>query len=311
MVASVLAARRSRAKPTDAIAPVVVVHGGAGDVPRGKRAAHADGCRRAAEAGLAVLARGGSALEAAVRAAEALEDDPRFNAGTGACLTEEGTLELDASVMEGASLRFGGVACMPPFHNPIRVALAALEDGRHALYAGEGAARFARERGFTPADPGSMITDAARKRLKQALDDRAKEARAGGTIGALACDARGRLAAATSTGGMVAKRAGRVGDTPLPGAGTWADDSAGAASATGLGERILRFGLARHVCELVRAGVPAQAAADAAMAAFGARVEGRGGVIVVSPRGDVGVARNTESMSYAVARSGEGTRSGA
>lgn len=311
MVAPVLAARRSRAKPAGALAPVVVVHGGAGDVPRGKRAAHADGCRRAAEAGLAVLTRGGSAVEAAVRAAEVLEDDPRFNAGTGACLTEEGTLELDAAVMEGAGLRFGGVTCLPAFENPIRVALAALEDGRHALYAGEGAARFARERGFVPADPSAMITDAAEKRLRKALAERETEAWAGGTIGALACDAEGRLAAATSTGGMVGKRAGRVGDTPLPGAGTWADDSAGAASATGVGERILRFGLARHACELVRAGVPAQPAADAAIAAFGARVNGRGGLIVVSPRGEVGLARNTRTMSYAVARRGEPTRSGA
>lgn len=246
-----------------------------------------------------------------MRAAEVLEDDARFNAGTGACLTEEGTLELDASVMEGAELRFGGVACMPPFANPIRVALAVLEDGRHALYAGEGADRFAREHGFSPADPRSMITDAAKKRLKKVLAGRAGETSSGGTIGALACDASGHVAAATSTGGMVAKRAGRVGDTPLPGAGTWADDHAAAASATGVGEHILRFGLARYACELVRAGVPTQTAADAAIGSFGARVEGRGGVVLLSPRGEAGVARNTETMSYAIARRGKRTESGA
>lgn len=289
----------------------MVVHGGAGDVPRAKRAAHAEGCRRAAEAGLEVLLRGGSALEAAVRAATVLEDDPRFNAGTGACLTEDGTIELDAAVMEGTALRFGGVAAMPPFANPIRIALAVLEDGRHALYAGEGAARFARERGFAPADPASMITKAARERLKKALAGRAERSGAGGTIGALACDAEGHVAAATSTGGMVAKRSGRVGDSPLPGAGTWADDAAAAASATGVGEAILRFGLARHACELVRAGVPAQVAAEASIAAFSARVNGRGGIIVLSPCGEAGVARNTETMSWAIARRGAPTRSGA
>src|SRR5262245_15336798 len=118
-----------------AIEPCVLVHGGAGDVPESALASHLDGCRLAAEEGRRVLAAGGSALDAAVRAVEVLEDDPRFNAGTGACLTSAGTLELDASVMEGASLRGGGVAAMPAFKNPIRVARAVLEDGRHVLYA--------------------------------------------------------------------------------------------------------------------------------------------------------------------------------
>ncbi len=290
--------------------PVVVVHGGAGDLPRAKRREHAEGCARAADAGLAVFAAGGSALDAAARAVEVLEDDPRFNAGTGACLTEEGTLELDASVMDGAALRFGAVACLPPFVNPIRLALAVLAEGRHTFYAGEGAARFALAHGFARADPRAMITAAARRRLAKVLAGRAESAWAGGTVGAVACGPDGRVAAATSTGGMVGKRTGRVGDTPLPGAGTWADDRAAAASATGVGEHIMRYGLTRHVAELVRAGVPAQQAADAAIAGFGARVEGRGGLIVVSPRGDAGVARNTATMSWAIARANERTRHG-
>src|SRR5690606_13473668 len=153
--------------------------GGAGAVPEARRATHAEGCRRAAEAGLALLVSGASALDAAVRAVEVLEDDPLFNAGTGACLAEDGTLELDASGMDGAALRFGGVACLPPFSNPVRIARAVLEDGRHALYAGEGAARFAREHGFTPADPASMITDAARVRLAQTKAGNKSSARGG------------------------------------------------------------------------------------------------------------------------------------
>lgn len=291
-------------------AKVVLVHGGAGAVPPARRAIHAEGCRRAAEAGLALLVEGGSALDAAVRAVEVLEDDPLFNAGTGGCLTADGRLELDAAVMEGDALRFGGVACLPPFKNPVRVARAVLEDGQHTLYAGEGAARFAREHGFAPADPEAMITDAARVRLARVEADRADRTWAGGTVGAVAYDGEGHVAAATSTGGTVGKRPGRVGDTPLPGAGTFADDLAGACSATGGGEAILRYGLARHVCELLRAGVPAKEAAEAAIAGFGARVGGHGGIIVVSPRGDAAFARNTETMSYALAREGRAVEHG-
>lgn len=291
--------------PTESVAPVVVVHGGAGAVPPERRAAHAEGCRRAAEAGLAILSGGGGALDAAMRAVEALEDDPMFNAGTGACLTEDGRLELDAALMDGALLRFGAVACLPPFANPIRIARAVLEDGRHTLYAGEGASRFALEHGFAAADPAAMITEAARTRLAQVLAGRAEGGWAGGTVGAVACDRHGHVAAATSTGGTVGKRSGRVGDTPLPGAGTFADDRGGACSATGTGEHIMRYGLARHACELLRAGVPAMHAAEAAIAGFGARVEGKAGIIVVTPRGDAGFARNTETMSYAIAREGK------
>jgi beta-aspartyl-peptidase (threonine type) len=294
-----------------AIVPVVVVHGGAGDVPPERRAEHADGTRRAAEIGLDALLAGASALEAAVRAVEALEDDPRFNAGTGACLTERGTLELDAAVMEGAELRFGAVAALPAFRHPIRIADAVMREGRHALYAASGAAERARELGFAPADPEDMITEAARARLEEVLAGRAHAGWAGGTVGAVACAHDGTVAAATSTGGTVGKRSGRIGDTPLPGAGTWADDLAAACSATGIGEQIMRYGLARHACELVRSGVPAQEAASAAIAGFGARVRGQGGLILVSPRGDAGFARNTATMSYAIARAGQATVFGA
>lgn len=290
--------------------PVVVVHGGAGDVPLAKRPVHAEGCKRAAEVGIAALLETGDPLEAAIRTVEALEDDPLFNAGTGACLTAEGTLELDASVMEGTTMTVGAVGCLPPFHHPIRVADAVRRDGRHAFYATEGAARFARAAGFDPADPEAMITEAARERLRKVQAGQADRGWAGSTVGAVACGPDGRLAAATSTGGTVGKLPGRVGDTPLVGAGTWADDFAGACSATGIGEHIMRYNLAKAACELTRAGVPAEAAAQAAVAGFGERIQGRGGIILVGPRGDVGVARNTATMSWAIARASDGVEYG-
>lgn len=291
--------------------PVVVVHGGAGRVPEARRPAHAEGCRRAADAGLACLLDGADRLVAAVEAVRLLEDDPRFNAGTGACLTEAGTLELDASVMEGTDLRAGAVAVLPPFPNPVRIALEALRDGHHAFYAGPGASAFAQARGFHPATPGEMVTEAARERLAMVLAGRVGEREwAGGTVGAVVADGRGHVAAATSTGGTVGKRVGRVGDTPIVGAGTWADDRSGACSTTGVGEDILRFNLARHACELLRSDPDAQRAAERAIAAFGDRIAGRGGLILVGADGDVGIARSTETMSYAVATVGEATRLG-
>ncbi len=293
-----------------AIRQVVLVHGGAGDVPEGARAAHAEGCRLAAVAGEAVLRETGSALEAVVRAVQVLEDDARFNAGTGACLDEEGALSFDASVMEGTQLRAGGVCAMPAFRNPIHIARAVLEDARHVLYAGEGAARFARARGFAPVEPSAMITEAARERLAKVLAGRADRGWAGGTVGAVACDAAGRVAAATSTGGMVAKRLGRVGDSPILGAGTYADDESGAASATGEGEAILRLGLTRHACELLRSGLSAQEAADAAIARLGQRLGASGGIIVVDSLGRLGHARNTATMSWGLARDGEDAHCG-
>lgn len=294
----------------EAIRPVVLVHGGAGDVPEAARAAHAEGCLRAAVEGLAALDATGSVLDAVVRAVRVLEDDPRYNAGTGACLDEEGGLSLDAAVMEGTTLRAGAVCALPPFRAPVEIARAVLEDGRHVLYAGEGAARFARARGFAPVEPATMITDAARARLEAVLAGRAERGWAGGTVGAVACDERGRLAAATSTGGMVAKRIGRVGDSPILGAGTWADDESGAASATGEGEAILRLGLCRYATDLLRVGLEPERAAEVAIERLARRLRGSGGLILVDPHGRVGFARNTATMSWGLARAGEPPRCG-
>ncbi len=290
-------------------APVVVVHGGAGRVAPERIEAHVAGCDRAAAEGLRVLLEGGSALDAAQRAVEVLEADPRYNAGTGGSLNSAGDLELDAALMNGADLRVAGVAALPPYPHPIRVARALLEEDRHVLLCAAGADAFARARGFQPAAPGTMVTDEARRRLERWRAGQVGEGWAGGTVGAVAFDGAGAVAAATSTGGTVGKAPGRVGDTPVPGAGTWADDRAGACSATGIGEAILRVCLARCACELLDEA-NAQQAAERALVELASRGRGRGGLILVSARGEVGVAKNTPTMSHAIARAGEGIRTG-
>lgn len=283
----------------------VLVHGGAGDVAAERVARHVDGCRAAAQTAADVLRGGGAALDAVERAVVVLEDDPSFNAGTGACLNAEGLIELDASIMEGSDLRAGGVCALPPFLHPIAIARAVLEDGLHVLYAAEGASRFAVARGFTPSTSEAMTTEAARARW---LAVRAKAAShpdhdgwAGGTVGVVARDARGVVAAATSTGGRVNKRAGRVGDSPILGAGNYADDDGGACSVTGDGEAVLRLCLAKSAVDLLRARVHPEEAARAVIRQLAGRLGGTGGVILVDRAGRLGFARNTRTMTWAAA----------
>ena len=277
--------------------PAILVHGGAGRIAEDDVArACADGCLVAARAGHAVLSAGGSALEAVQAAALVLEDDPHFNAGTGAALNLEGEVEHDAMLMDGAGLRAGGVCVLKGYPHPILVARAVLDDGLHVLLAGEGAARFARDHGLTPVPPAQLVTQRALERWHRERD--AGWPRRPGTIGAVAVDAAGHVAAATSTGGISGKLPGRVGDTPLPGAGTYADDAAGAASATGFGEGIMRVVMAKVACDRMAEGDDAQRAAEAAVAALG-RVHGEGGIIAVDRAGRLGFAFNSERMSRA------------
>ncbi|MET0387114.1 MAG: isoaspartyl peptidase/L-asparaginase, partial [Polyangiales bacterium] len=226
------------------------------------------------------------------------EDDPRFNAATGGALTADGTLELDASIMEGSGLRAGAVCGLPPFKNPIAIARAALEDGTHVLYCGPGAAAFAEAQGFRASDPALMITDEARRHLAAHLV-RTGSGFPAGTVGAVARDKQGRLAAATSTGGIVGKRLGRVGDSPLLGAGTYADDTLGAASATGQGEGIMRIGLCARVMHALGADEAPGHAGFAVLQQMKQRTGALGGVIVVDRNGRIGWARSTASMAYA------------
>jgi beta-aspartyl-peptidase (threonine type) len=288
----------------------VLVHGGAGELRPDRVDDHVAGCQAAAAAAAQLLRSGGRALDAVQRAVFELESNPCFNAGTGACLNAEGLIELDAALMEGTDLRVGAVCALPPFLHPIAIARAVLEDGRHVLYASEGAARFAREQGFEPVSSERMTTEAARVRWEAARAGRVGSGWAGGTVGAVARDVKGTVAAATSTGGLVNKRVGRVGDSPVPGAGTYADDEGGACSATGGGEGILRVVLAKSAIDALRAGALPVPAARANIALLGARVGGAGGLILVDRTGRLGLARNTASMSWAAQGLALGSASG-
>ena len=288
----------------------VLVHGGAGDGAVVHAARLVAGCRAAVDSAAEVLRAGGTALDAVERAVALLEDDPSFNAGTGACLNEDGRIELDAAIMEGSKLRAGGVCALPPFVHPIAIARAVLEDRRHVLYAASGAERFAVDHGFTPASPEAMTTGSAREQWTRA---RAKAAggessgAGGGTVGAVARDARGTVAAATSTGGRLNKSAGRVGDSPIVGAGTYADDDAGACSATGEGEAVIRVCLAKSAIELLRGRAHPEEAARTVIRMMGQRLQAAGGVILVDRFGRLGLARNTNAMTWAAAGEIPGT----
>jgi L-asparaginase / beta-aspartyl-peptidase len=276
--------------------PALLVHGGAGNVEGEELDGQLAGCHLAAEATRDIIDAGGHALDAAQRAVEILEDDPRFNAGTGGALTSDGTLELDAAIMRGEDLAAGAVCSLPPFKHPIAVARAVLDERRHVLYSADGAVRFARARGFTPADPASMIIDRARQELAETAHAKTFPT---GTVGAVVRDRHGHVAAATSTGGLAGKHPGRVGDSPIVGAGVYADDALGAASATGMGEGILKVSLCYRVLSSLAPNVSAADAAFDALCFMRDRTAATGGIIVVTRDGRLGLARSTKSMAYA------------
>ena len=290
--------------------PAIIVHGGAGTDVRDDPAPHITGTARAAEAGLRVLLAGGSALDAAQAATIVLEDDPTFNSGTGACLTSAGDCELDASIMDGQTLKAGAVAGIKTVKNPILLARRVCDDTPHVLLAGPGADAFARECGI-PEYPNTLfITPKALARFQEL---RAKAEREGadsvrrgiGTVGALAVDRHGHVAACTSTGGTPYKRPGRVGDTPIIGAGTYANDAEGAASSTGLGEAIVKVSMARAACFRIKEfGLSPLAAARFAVGLLRERAQADGGIIVAGPDGRLGWAFNTPRMARAFVRAG-------
>lgn len=265
------------------------------------------GCRHAAAAAMQVLRAGGSALDAVVAAVRVMEDDPVFNAGVGAVLNRAGEVEVDAAVAVGADLGFGAIAAAPAIRRPIELARLVLEDGEHVLLCGRAVWDFARERGIEPCDPAELVTDRARERWAVERDRRARDAGARitdpedpGTVGACAVDAAGRVAAATSTGGITYKRVGRIGDTPLAGCGTFADDEGGAASATGHGESITRVTMARVCVDAMRADATAMQAAARAVREL-ERVGGQGGIICCDRSGRLGLAHNSARMAWATA----------
>ena len=252
--------------------------------------------RRALAAGRDVLAGGGSALDAVTHAVMALEDDPLFNAGRGSVFTAAGTQEMDAAIMEGRDHRAGAVAGILGPRNPVLAARAVMERSEHVLLIGDGALAFCREHGVVFAEPGYFATEVRRRELRDVLEKRRRAAVSEGTVGAVARDCNGNLAAATSTGGMTGKAPGRVGDSPIIGAGTYADNATCAVSATGHGEFIMRYGAAFEIAARLRhAGQSLQEAARAvvaALAAFG----GRGGVVAVGRTGALALPFNTAGM---------------
>ena len=267
--------------------PALIVHGGAGPVPESERAERQAAVERALEAGWARIGEG--ALAAAAAAVRHLEDEPLLNAGLGACVNSEGDVELDAGVMEGATLRAGGVAGLRDVRHPIDAAVAVMNDGRHVILAGTGASRFAREHGVEMADP-SIFINAARHRPEESAVD---------TVGAVARDAEGRLVVAVSTGGVPGKLPGRIGDSPIPGAGFYADDRFGAVCGTGQGEAFIRLGLARLVIVELQHGMDAAFVAKGAVAHLGTALQAQGGVILLPRDGDPQAAYNTPYMPWA------------
>jgi beta-aspartyl-peptidase (threonine type) len=292
--------------------PAVLCHGGAGVIAAERHPAIIAAVRRAAGVGHAKLVAGAHVLDVVEATVRVLEDEPELNAGTGSALTRDGTVEVDAAIMDGVTRRIGAVAAVPDLGDAIRLARAVLEDGEHVLLAGPAAWSFARERGFAPAAAGALITERARARWRE--EHARREARTttvgpgsereGGTVGAVAIDARGNLAAATSTGGVVYKRSGRIGDSPIPGAGTWADAWA-AVSATGEGELILRVALARGIAARIAAGERMDRAIATGLAELGELAAGDAGVIVIDRDGRLGAGTSTATMPIGWARGSE------
>ena len=278
--------------------PVLVIHGGAGRIPDAEIPGRAKDLARSLAAGWDVLARGGSALDAVVAAVRVMEDSPLFNAGYGATLTRAGTVEMDAGLMDGASLNVGAVAAVRRVANPLLLARHVLEHSPHILLVGEGAEAFAQAQGLPLVDPDALIAPGRQEALRRWLAEHA-QADGGDTVGAVALDISGHLAAATSTGGILGKMPGRVGDSPLVGCGFYADDALGACSTTGVGESIARALLAYRAVHGLRVDPP-QAAAEAALAYMAERIGGRAGLILLSRTGEVAAVWNTARMSYAV-----------
>lgn len=288
--------------------PIIIVHGGAGawDLESSRFREALVACETAAAAGQAILQQGGSALDAVEAAARILEDAPPLDAGRGSYLNAVGDIEMDALIMDGRNLDVGAVGAVRLIQNPISLARRVMTDSEHALLVGSGAEQFAESVGIprcTLEDllGGDEIAAYAAWQQEKAQELTA-DGPAGDTIGAVALDKAGNLAVAVSTGGTRRKLPGRVGDSPLPGSGGYADNQSGAVSATGHGESLLRVLISKQVCDFITAGLSAQKACEAALHVLEDRVNGSGGLIAVDGRGRAGVAYNTTAMPHAIAR---------
>lgn len=282
----------------------IIAHGGAWDIPGDLHAEHVESCRAAVAAGWELLTGGATALQAVEAAVRVMEDHAVFDAGRGSHLNADGVVELDAGIMDGASLRAGAVASVKRIVNPITLARHVLHQSPHVFLVGEGAERFAQQVGMALCDPEELIVPRERElweRKRRETEAAPPDAlfRASDTVGAIALDGEGNLAAANSTGGTFFKHPGRVGDTPIIGCGLYADNTLGAAACTGWGEQIMKTVLARTTVDQIALLGSASAAANVAIAYFKHRVGGLGGIICMSPAGEIGFAHSTPYLAHA------------
>jgi L-asparaginase / beta-aspartyl-peptidase len=297
--------------------PVLVVHGGAWAIPDDLVEAHLQGIEAALAAGWRALGAGSSAVEAVEQAVIVMEDHEAFDAGRGSFLNSDGRVQMDALMMCGATLRAGGVGCVERIRNPIRAARKVLEESPHVYLVGTGAERFAGEHGAALCENSEFILPREVERLREYQQKSASErsehlfsaAQDVDTVGAVALDRRGNLAAATSTGGTLNKTPGRVGDSSLIGCGCYADNDTAGVSTTGWGEPIMKLVLGKWAADRVGSGVaPAEAAGDA-IAYLKNRLDGHGGIILLDARGRYGLAHNTPRMAWGMATA-DGTEKG-
>ncbi len=303
--------------------PTLLVHGGAWAIPDDAATAHVAGVSEALERGYAILSVGGSALDAVEAAVTILEDDPAFDAGRGSFLTSDSRVQLDALLMDGGRMKAGGVACVERLRNPIKAARLVLEKSPHVYIVGAGAEHFAQAHGMTLIDNSELVLDRERERLSQAQareraglsdgtfsglqDDKDRETAISlemdshDTVGAVALDAHGNLAAATSTGGTLNKTPGRVGDSSLIGCGCYADNLSAAVSLTGWGEPIMKLVLGKWATDRVADGTAPEIAAREAISYLFNRLGGHGGIILLGPDGRFGLAHNTPAMAWGIA----------
>jgi beta-aspartyl-peptidase (threonine type) len=297
---------RSRLKNS----PVLLVHGGAWAIPDDMVAAHLHGVRNAIAAGWRVLESGGTALDAVEQAVVFMEDDEAFDAGRGSFLNREGKVQLDALIMDGATLRAGGVGCVEHVANPVRAARKVLSESPHVYFVAEGAECFAQEHGIPLCRNEDLITSREVERLRAFQSSTTEQqglfapAISHDTVGAVALDGEGNIAAATSTGGTLNKAPGRLGDSSLIGCGCYADNQSAAVSTTGWGEPIMKLVLAKWAADRVASGNLPQWAAAEAMSYLKDRVDGHGGIILLDSNGRFGIAHNTPRMAWALRTAG-------
>ena len=288
---------------------MMLVHGGAWAIPNDAVDAHLRGVYEAAEAGWKVLEAGGSCLDAVEAAVVVMEEDETFDAGRGSFLNMDGRVQLDACIMEGATLRAGGVGCVEHIRNPIRAAKKILTESPHVYFVGNGAERFAQMHGLELIANEDLVIEREVQRLSEAKkqsylkmpEEFGAASQYHDTVGAVALDAKGNIAAGTSTGGTLNKAPGRVGDSSLIGCGCYADNRSAAVSTTGWGEPMMKLVLSKWTADRVEEGLPPQEAAERALAYLKKRLNGHGGMIVVDGQGRYGLAHNTPRMAWAFA----------